>query len=84
MVDIVDSKSTALKACGFESHLPYHLKRTQIKRQLMGVENTLIFRDIFIYAPLDFHRISGKIQNDYINFEEKQAVTSPIVVLSVC
>lgn len=24
MVDIVDSKSTALKACGFDSHLPYH------------------------------------------------------------
>lgn len=27
MVDIVDSKSTALKACGFDSHLPYHIKR---------------------------------------------------------
>ncbi len=23
MVDTVDSKSTASKACGFESHLPY-------------------------------------------------------------
>ena len=27
MVDTVDSKSTALSACGFESHLPYHLRR---------------------------------------------------------
>ncbi len=31
MVDIVDSKSTALKACGFESHLPYH-KLLEISR----------------------------------------------------
>ena len=28
MVDTVDSKSTAFPVCGFESHLPYHLRQS--------------------------------------------------------
>lgn len=30
MVDTVDSKSTASKACGFESHLPYQLLKRMV------------------------------------------------------
>lgn len=58
MVDIVDSKSTALKACGFDSHLPYHFKRTQVIQC-----DYLFFYALFYLILQNYARLSRIEQN---------------------